>query len=40
MKYHASALAAMPDWAAIQRGGRGDAVPGLTPDMDVATVRS
>ena len=35
MKYHSKVLAAMPDWAAIQRGGRGDAVPGLTPDMDV-----
>ena len=35
MKYHSKVLAAMPDWAAIQRGGRGDAVPGTTPDMDV-----
>jgi metallo-beta-lactamase class B len=35
MKYHAKVLAAMPDWAAIQRGGRGGAAPGLTPDMDV-----
>jgi metallo-beta-lactamase class B len=35
-KYQAKVLAAMPDWPAIQRGGRGDAVPGLTPDMDVA----
>jgi len=34
-KYGAKVLAAMPDWAAIQRGGRGDAAPGLTPDMDV-----
>ena len=25
----------MPDWAAIQRGGRGGAAPGLMPDMDV-----
>jgi len=36
MKYHAKVLAAMPDWAAIQRGGRGGAAPGLMPDMDVA----
>jgi metallo-beta-lactamase class B len=36
MKYHAKVLAAMPDWAAIQRGGRGGAAPGMTPDMDVA----
>ena len=35
MKYHSKVLAAMPDWAAVQRGGRGDAVPGVTPDMDV-----
>jgi metallo-beta-lactamase class B len=35
MKYHSKVLAAMPDWAAIQRGGRGDAVPGTTPDMDI-----
>ena len=38
MKYHAKVLAAMPDWAAIQRGGRGGrggAAPGLMPDMDV-----
>jgi len=34
-KYGAKVLAAMPDWAAIQRGGRGGAAPGLTPDMDV-----
>ena len=40
MKYHAKVLAAMPDWAAIQRGGRGGAAPGLTPDMDVRTARS
>jgi metallo-beta-lactamase class B len=32
MTYHAKVLAAMPDWAAIQRGGRGNAAPGLMPD--------
>ena len=36
MKYHAKVLAAMPDWAAMQKGGRDTAaVPGVTPDMDV-----
>jgi metallo-beta-lactamase class B len=35
MKYHAKVLAAMPDWAAMQRGGRGNAAPGFTPDGDV-----
>jgi len=35
MKYHSKVLAAMPDWVAIQRGGRGAGVPGVTPDMDV-----
>ena len=35
MKYQAKVLAAMPDWAAIQRGGRGNAAPGLMPDTDV-----
>jgi metallo-beta-lactamase class B len=34
-KYHARVLGAMPDWAAMQRGGRGAGVPGVTPDMDV-----
>jgi metallo-beta-lactamase class B len=34
MKYHAKVLAAMPDWAAIQRGGRGTRA-GHAPDMDV-----
>jgi len=34
-KYGPKVLAAMPDWAAIQRGGRGGAAPGLTPDTDV-----
>jgi metallo-beta-lactamase class B len=36
MKYHPKILAAMPDWPAIQRGGRGNAAPGIMPDMDVA----
>jgi metallo-beta-lactamase class B len=35
MKYHAKVLAAMPDWAAIERGGRGANVPGTKVDMDV-----
>ena len=35
MKYHAKVYAAMPDWAAIERGGRGANVPGTKVDGDV-----
>jgi len=34
-KYHAKVYAAMPDWAAIERGGRGANVPGTKVDEDV-----